>query len=834
MQQHTRRGATALALSTLSCALLIGCSDDSGNASNPDNHSQHQAEIRYTQFGVPHITADSYRNLGFGIGYAQARDNLCTLSEQVLKLKGRKSEFFGPGTGNMNLATDFGYKGLDYPAQAAALYPNLGDNTKDIISGYVAGFNKSLAERAGPQDYPSPCRAAEWVTPLTPQDLLAYHLDLAGLASARNFLPAMPAAQPPAASNPLAQQLQLDHKLTFTAEGIGSNGWALGQEKVAAADSALLGNPHFPWEGELRFYQQHLTIPGELDVSGAGMVGLPAVVIGYNQDLGWTHTVSQSKRFTLYQLTLDPDDPTRYEFDGEYRDMTSKQVSVKVKLPDGRVIDQSQTLYFSHFGPMVNLASLSPALGWSNNSAISYRDANAGNTRMLEQWLAMGKASSRDEFFQAFADHQGIPWVNTIMIADDGSASYIDGTQVPQLSATAEGYWAQASQSPQPAPIWQDGAGSVLLPGNSSAFEWVDSGDAGAPGLVPFSKAPQQTRQDYVFNANSSHWLTNLEAPLAGYSLMYGPEETIRSTRTRYNAQLVSDNSGNGLAGADNRFTLNELQTVLSHNGSLFGDTFRNQLVQRCTDHSSIQQNGTAVDLTPACDALRNWDGQYNLDSKGAQLMREFLAAFRVSGHRALTDELFATPFDAAQPATTPAGLVAIDSGNVDNDPVLQALASAAQRLTDAGIALDAPLGSVQYLIKATGKAPVPVSGGYSYEGVFNMAESKVPGRSTSILANNLVGSARNDSPLVSLDEDGNGATERYRINYGSSFVLSLQYHDGQPTAEMLLAYSQSHDPDSEHFGDLTTKFSQLDWQPMWFSNDDIENNLVEKLLISD
>jgi len=128
----------------------------------------------------------------------------------------------------------------------------------------------------------------------------------------------------------------------------------------------------------------------------------------------------------------------------------------------------------------------------------------------------------------------------------------------------------------------------------------------------------------------------------------------------------------------------------------------------------------------------------------------------------------------------------------------------------------------------------VPVSGGYSYEGVFNMAESKVPGRSTSILANNLVGSARNDSPLVSLDEDGNGATERYRINYGSSFVLSLQYHNGQPTAEMLLAYSQSHDPDSEHFDDLTTKFSQLDWQPMWFSNDDIENNLVEKLLISD
>ncbi|MEL7401265.1 MAG: penicillin acylase family protein, partial [Pseudomonadota bacterium] len=366
------------------------------------------------------------------------------------------------------------------------------------------------------------------------------------------------------------------------------------------------------------------------------------------------------------QASADPNDPTRYEFDGEYRDMTSKQVSVKVKVADGRVVDQTQTLYFSHFGPIVNLESLSPALGWNNSSAISYRDANAGNIRMLGQWLAMGKATSRQQFFQAFADHQGIPWVNTIMIADDGSASYIDGTQVPQLSTTAEGYWAQASQSPQLAPIWQDGAGSVLLPGNSSAFAWHDSGDAGAPGLVPFSKAPQQTRQDYVFNANSSHWLSNLHQPLTGFSQMYGPENTIRSTRTRYNAQLISDASGSGLAGADNRYTLSELQTVLSHNGSLFGDEFRNQLVQRCSNYSSVQLNNSSVDLTAACNALRNWDGQYNLTSRGAPLMREFLAAFRVSGHRAIADDLFATPFDAANAATTPSGLVAINSADSD------------------------------------------------------------------------------------------------------------------------------------------------------------------------
>ncbi|WP_430461057.1 penicillin acylase family protein [Thalassolituus sp. LLYu03] len=826
MRLRTVRSGAAMALSALSCALLIGCNDDSSNA------SRYQATITYTGHGVPHISADDYAGLGYGVGYAQARENLCTLSEQLMKLKSLKSTYFGAGTGNANLLSDLGYKAMDYPAEAASLYSGLSDTTKDLLEGYAAGFNRSLGERASAADYPSPCRDAEWVTEISAQDLLAYQLDLAGLSSARNFLAAMAAAQPPVATVAAVDHAELDNKQVFTAEGIGSNGWALGKDRVADANSLLLGNPHFPWDGELRFFEQHLTIPGELDVTGVAMIGLPAVLIGFNDNVGWTHTVSQSKRFTLYQLKLDPADPLRYKFDGEYRDITSKTVTVAVKQSDGSLVDVPHTLYFSHFGPMVNLASLSSALGWNSSTAVTFRDANAGNTRMLEQWLAMDKADSRESFFKAFEDHQGIPWVNTLMIAKDGTASYIDGTQVPNLGSLAETYWKVASQSSQLEGIWQDGAGSVMLPGTGAAYEWKDTGDAGAPGLVPFSKAPQVTRTDYVFNANSSHWLANVDEPLEGYSLMYGPERVVRSPRTRYNAQLISDMSGTGLAGADNRFTQAELETVLTHNGSLFAGDFRNELVSRCTSYSSIQVDGSAFNLTPACTALANWDGKYNLTSTGAQVMREFLAAFRVSGHRTLSNSLFAEPFSASHAATTPSGLVAIDTGDVDNDPVLQALAAAAKRLTDAGIALDAELGSLQYVIKADGHDPIAVTGGNSYEGVFNMAESKVPSRSTSDLATNVVGSARSDSPLTDLDEDGTGSSAAYRINYGSSFVMALKFDDNGPSADMFLSYGQSHDPESEFFEDQTENYGDLAWRPMVFSAADVSAQAVETLTI--
>ncbi|SFM36037.1 penicillin acylase family protein [Marinobacter zhejiangensis] len=817
----------------LGSALLLGCNGGSENASGPQPLGPYDATIRYTGFGVPHITASDYGSLGYGMGYAHARNNLCTLSEQLVKLNSEKSRYFGPGANHANILTDVGYKALDYPAQAAELYAGLTDTSKQLLTGFAAGFNRSLDERSGPADYPSPCRNAEWVEPITALDLLAYQLDLAGLASSRNFLPAIAAAQPPSAAI-AALGAELDSAQVFTSEGIGSNGWALGRDRVEGANSMLLANPHFPWDGELRFFQNHLTIPGELDITGVSMIGLPAVVIGFNDHLGWTHTVSQSKRFTLYQLKLDPNDPMRYEFDGAFRDITSKTVTIDVKQPDGSLAQHSQPVYFSHFGPMVNLSSLSPALGWSGSSAITYRDANAGNTRMLEQWVAMGRARSRSEFFQAFEDHQGIPWVNTLMIDREGTASYIDGTQVPQLTPYAEGYWKIASAAPQLAPIWQDGAGSVLLPGDSFLYEWRDSGDTLAPGLVPFSKAPKQTRTDYVFNANSSHWLSNLDAPLEGYSLLYGPEGTVRSTRTRYNAQLISDVSGNGLAGLDGRYSMAELMTVLTHNGSLFSGDWQTQLTQRCVNYPSVQLDGASYDLTAACQALINWDGRYDTDSQGAHLMREFLGAFRVASHRSLSDDLFATAFDPAQPATTPAGLAPINTADPQNDPVLVALARAAKQFSDAGIALDAPLGSLQYVLKAEGLTGIPVSGGYSFEGVFNMAETKVPSRSTSDLANALTGSPQAGSLLTALDEDGNGSDElAYRINYGTSIVMALKYTDQGPSAQMFLTYGQDHDPEGEHFTDQAEKYSNLEWRPVLFDSESVKAETVETVTLS-
>ena len=813
---------TPFPLTLLGCLVLVGCQE---NSSEPDPARHYDVTLTYTEQGVPHIKAKDYASLGFGAGYAHAEENLCTLSEQIMKLRGEKSRWLGAGEQQRNLLSDVGYRSLDLPAQAAALYGRLAPDARHLIEGYVAGFNHSLSGRAGPADYPSPCRGAEWVEPITPTQLLAYHLDLAQLASGRSFIGAMASAQPPGSGTQARTALPVpeqDPAALLTSEGIGSNGWALGADRSSNANSLLLGNPHFPWDGELRFYEQHLQIPGELNVTGATMMGFPAILIGFNEQLGWTHTVSQSKRFTLYQLTLDPANPLRYRYGDQWREMSQKEIAVQVRQADGSLQPYVQTVYASHFGPMVNLASLSPSLGWTSSSAISFRDANAGNYKMLEQWLAMARAQSTPAFFDALAEHQGVPWVNTLLIDKTGQASYVDATQLPRLGTKAEAWWRAASQTPQLAPIWLDGEGSVLLPGNDPDFEWVDSGQTRVLGLVPLSQAPRQTRSDYVYNANSSHWLTNLAAPLEGYSILYGPEQTVRSPRTRYNAQLISTPDTMGLTGSDRRFTLQSLQRVLTHNGSLFAHELRDPLLARCQAHPLIQLTSGPLDLTPSCNALANWDGEYQLESRGAHLMREWLTAFRTSGHRDIKDALFAIPFDPAHGATTPSGL-APWSGAPDLDPALLALAQAQQRLQAAGIAPDAELGALQFVQKAAGLTPIALPGGNSFEGMFNMVQTNLPSRSSSDLANIVTGKAVAGTTLRSLDDDGDGQPElRYRANYGSSFVLALQFDAAGPKAERFLSYGQSHDPESPHFTDQTEQFARQQWQPMRFTEQEI------------
>ncbi|MFO7567441.1 MAG: penicillin acylase family protein [Enhygromyxa sp.] len=777
-----------------------------GDGDGDGDEDTYRATIRRTSHGVAHITADDWGSVAFGQAFAFAEDKGCLLADQIIKVRSQRARWFGPGEDYANVYSDFAYLHLGIYASAQERFDGLDERVREVIHGYAAGFNKALAEGELGGD----CDGAQWLpSSIDHVDLFAYYLDLGLLASSRQAITAVGMAQPPGGGNAPADPAP--HYSTINAHRgrLGSNGWAFGSDISSTGRGMIMANPHFPWEGELQLWESHLTIPGEFEVYGVGLLGVPGVLIGFNEHVAWTHTVSDGHRITLYQIKSPPGEPTKYYYDDEVREMQSQQFTIDVLQGDGTLSKQTRTMWRTHYGPM---AALDPFY-WTEAFALSYRDANIDNFVLIEQFLRMNVATSLEEFQQVHHEVSGIPWVNTMAASADGRAWYMDSTPTPKLSQAAIDAWYERreggfTKALADQDIW-------LLEGDSSRDEWLDDPGARSPGLIAPANMPQIERSDFIFNANDSHWLSNPLAPLTGYSPLHGFEQTARSMRTRMNAKtLLEIAAGEGFAGADGKLDLDELSEAALANRGFAQELLREELIGRCTAVGVWEVDGEMVDLAEACDLLAAWDGRLDLNSVGAIVWREWLGDYDPT---LFTKEgaLFALPFDSEDPINTPAGLA---PGDLDDDRALDALARAVLRLDQANLALDTPLGEAQFARK--GDAIIPIHGGIAAEGVTNL-----------MFYSHLRSDLEPWVPRAEVLWDRTGLTEDgYQVNYGTSFIMCMQFTDEGPEARALLTYSQSAEADSPWFSDQTERFSQKQWRPILWREQDIaaDPNLVE------
>lgn len=761
----------------------------------------YEAEIRRTSHGIPHITAKNYGSLGFGEGYAFAQDHLCSLADQVVRVRAQRARYFGPGEKNRHLASDVTFAALGVMDQAKEIYRTMSKDSRGMIEGYVAGYNTYLREK-GAIGVTGWCQSQDWVFEITPVDVIAYGQAI--VITTTNFADMIASATPP--KSEVASVAGVDMPNFEQA----SNGWAIGSARSEGGRGMLVANPHYPWVGSNRFWEKHLTIPGQLNVYGVGLLGSPGVSIGFNEAVAWTHTVSAGKRFTLYTLDLVPGNPTRYLYDGKEREMTSKVATIDVKQNDGTLKKVEHRVFFSHYGPIVNLAGLE----WTAKRAVTVRDANAGNFLLSELRMAMNAARNLDEFKRAHERFNAMPWINTIAASSDGRAWYADTSATPYLTKAAIAAFQKRIETDDIArTVWQ--RGTVLLDGSNSLYEWANDSST-RPGVIPSSQMPQLERNDYVFNANDSYWLAHPRQLLTGFSPLQGGEATPRSLRTRMNVVVLDDTSPRGASGKDGKFSLAELSAAAFNNRSMAAELLKAEVVERCRAAGTITIDGQAIDLRPACKVLADWDGRYELESAGPVLWREFMTLY-LPPDLQRAGNLFKHTFDPSQPVTTPFGLADAKSGN---DQALINLGRAVRLLQTAGIAIETPLGKLQYSDKSGGRIPIHGGDG-TYEGITNFVNF-APNQTTLEPLSNPAGVP--GSRMLT--------KEGYLINRGSSFIMALEYTDSGPRAVALLTYSQSGDPKSPQFYDQTELFSAKKWRRILFTEKEIAADVKGKPLI--
>ncbi|CAM4368238.1 penicillin acylase family protein [Pseudoalteromonas ostreae] len=763
--------------------LLMGCYQGDVGVSTQEALPSEQVIIKRSQFGIAHIKADSLYGLGYGNAYAQAQDHACILADGYLRIQGQRAKYLGADKqpdDNYYVISDFGYRILDVHGRTERAYAGLSEQTKALAAGFAAGYNAYLAAvERGDESLASECAGEEWVKPITAVDVVANILMLGVQSSAGRFMPAMVRAHPGTEQEwlpklvtneqqswPLAMmKLNLDQSLQTQ----GSNGWALGKEKTRNGKGILLANPHFPFSGNFRFWAHQAELSGKMNVMGASVVGFPGVVnIGFNNELAWTHTFSAAKHAVIYRLSLDPKNPLRYQIDGQWQEIEPQEVELEVKTASGP-IRLVKTIYRTDVGIVIEDAQRFP---WDNEFAYVIKETNLDSFDAIDHWLALNQADSMAEFKATFKHFDGMLFNNTLAVDKLGSAFYIDDSNVPALSTAA---LQLLSSHPQISQIFKK-TGMPVLPGDKSELIYSQE--------VDFENAPQLERTDYVQNANDSYWLTNGKSPLHGYSPLYGKVNSQQSLRTRQSLAMLE------AADTDGLFNGSEVEIALLNNETYF-ERFMPDLLRLCADNAGQKMHlkEDVVSVDPACNAVKLWDGTFNLTARSAHLILEFAEQLDFKAD-------FSIPFDPIQPQITPRVLR-------QTETVLRKLLIAAKNVETAGFSLTEELSKVQFVQK--GEQQIPWPGAAHRVGGFNVFSTSTHMDLTSF-------STSIETPIadfISGRPTYSGLSKRgFDINFGSSWMMVVEFTDNGPQARGLLSFSQSANSHSAHFADQSHYYS--------------------------
>lgn len=805
------------------CGLLlsVGCSSSDG-----DGATGYHANIVRTTYGIPHVTADDFGSLGYGAGYAYAHDNFCVLMKEIVRANGQTTRYFGEEEGSIDEDYLYTFFNNDDFIRDEFI-GELGQQFQDGMVGYAAGLNRYLEETGVDNlaEGPEGCRGEEWVRPVTDLDLGKVYRKLLvragiGLNSplrVPEFIMAAddiaPVQSMASASPGVLESSPFNAEMLAAPEPetMGSNAYGIGANGSQTEHGILLGNPHFPWQGPERWYVQHLTVRGEYDVMGAALQGVPLVLVGFNESLAWSHTVSTAQRFSLYELDLLDNDPYKYHYDDEVRDIETNPVTIEVMLEDGTIEERTKNIYMSHHGPLLALGAVNDLVeGWPTAAGTMFaiRDANIDNTRIFDQFTEMGQAKSMDEFEDALKSI-ALPWINTIAADRAGTGYYADVSTVPNIDQEklvdcADTLYTMAITD----------LGIAAINGSRSECEWGTDSD-GPDGLLGFDNLPKIRTGEgvpYVSNSNDSYWLSSPNMLLENFSPLMGrdgfdpPERKEQSLRTRQGFVQAEERIAGTDSLGDPGFTVDLLRDIMFGSRNIAGEMTRDDVVAICkavtewTEGScgddEVAYSANPTEAAEGCTILENWDGLFNIDSVGPALWRNVW--FRMNR----TENLWEVPFDVADPVGTPHTLNDDDLGVVE--AVRCALGAGVDFLVDSSIPLDRPWGEVQFRWNGDRSAQIPVHGGSS-------------GFMWSVISSNFV--------------EGEGYSD---IPHGNSYIQTVTWDESEcPDAYAVLTYSQSTDPASDHYSDWTESFSGKGWNDMPYCAADIEAAKISEIDIS-
>lgn len=532
-------------------------------------------EIRRDELGVPHIYASNEHDLYFAQGVVHAQDRLWQIDFQRRVGLGRLSEILGEPA----LKTDRFLRTVGTHEAAQRDWEALDSRTQAILSAYAEGINAYMAtDPVLPLEYQ--LLGAKW-EPWEPYHTLAWgkmmQWDLNGdweeelmraqlierigpeyTAQLLNDGTLVGTTLPYEVGNPdwsaLYESLALARvALTGPGQGRGSNAWVVSGERSATGNPLVASDPHLGIGIPATWYAVGLHAPG-MDVVGASLPGVPAVVIGHNAYVAWGVTNLPTDTQDLFIERVD-EATQRYEWQGEMLPLEVRTERIKVKGQEDHLMEVRATRH----GPLMNEV----IEGLEQPLAFQWR-ATQAPTRLSEAILAINRATTSEELLAA-TQRWDSPAQNMVYADVAGNIGYVAMGELPIRPASG---------------------GLLPQPGWSGEWEWT--------GLVPFAEAPQ------IVNPPEGYLITANESPYpADYPYYVGAAFNVpfRAERIR---QLIE---------GDEALTVDEFEAFQGDVTSL--------AVPKLLDHLVAQPSEDII-VQRAQEQLRSWNRVLDSELPGA------------------------------------------------------------------------------------------------------------------------------------------------------------------------------------------------------------------------
>lgn len=431
-------------------------------------------DIVRDKFGVPHIFAKTDREVAYGLAWAHSEDDFETIQRAFLASKA----MLGQHAGKQGAIIDYVVQLLRLRELVNGRYAaDISPDFKSVLSGYCEGYN------AYAESHPREVLVKK-AFPITPEDLLTYSvLQLALGTGVEKAL----------------KEIYDETVPLVEWEPAGSNAFAFNSAKTKDGEVYLTINTHHPLQGQVAWYEAHLSSAEGWNIIGALFPGSPVVFTGFNENLGWTHTVNHPDRLDVFQLDMHPAITLQYKVDNAWHTLDENTVKLKVKGPGGVNVQVKRKAYWSIYGPTVI----------TDEGVFSIRTPAWMDIRALEQWYRMNKADNFSEFRKALK-MEAHPSYNIVYGDRYDTIYFLSNARLPVRDRRFN---------------WR-----ATLPGNTKQTLWTE--------FHPVEKLPQvlNPSSGFVFNTNHSPFKATVDrTDAADYDSTMGYEthDNNRSLRVR-------------------------------------------------------------------------------------------------------------------------------------------------------------------------------------------------------------------------------------------------------------------------------------------------------------